>query len=364
MSMSDKAGVLLETDSVSKAQWHALLGNFADATIFQTWEYGAMAWGERQLSHAILKIGGKAVAAAQMRIASRVPGVKHASLVYGPLWRTKGAPEDCDIFELFIKALVKEYVDQRRYSLTVYPFIHDGEHAADKVTNCLTRLGFTTANEHPRTLVLDTSTSLEDLEKNLRPRWRQYLRHARQEHLDVTIDTDHELLAKCLRVYNEMHERKGFKENVRMEDLLLLQQRLSTEHKLKVIAVGKEGSIDACVVGSAIGDTGLQMLAATTTRALENHASYLANWEMLRLMHMDGVHWFDLRGIDKESNPGGYTFKTGLSGKSGIEVCFLGNFTLHRSKFAKIMTLGIKKSIGRYKAAWNWRLRRRPRRGE
>src|ERR1041385_3162014 len=59
-------------DDVSEAEWNELLPRFADANIYQTWAYGAVCWGEKQLSHLLLRRDAEVVAAAQLRIV-RVP---------------------------------------------------------------------------------------------------------------------------------------------------------------------------------------------------------------------------------------------------------------------------------------------------
>ena len=50
-----------EIDCVTKAQWSALLNHFEDANIYQTWSYGAVRWGERNLSHLLLKQDGEVI---------------------------------------------------------------------------------------------------------------------------------------------------------------------------------------------------------------------------------------------------------------------------------------------------------------
>ena len=115
------------------------------------------------------------MAAAQVRIANLLPGLKYAYIVDGPLWRRKEMPEDWGLFELMIKGLVEEYVKKRGYSLKIYPFIHDGDSLSGRIRNSLLGSGFINSKERPRTLLLDMSLSMEDLKKNLRKNWRQCL---------------------------------------------------------------------------------------------------------------------------------------------------------------------------------------------
>src|SRR5436309_15783119 len=59
-------------DQVSEREWNDLLSQFADASLYQSWAYGAVSWGEKNLSHLRLRSAGQVVGMAQFRIV-RVP---------------------------------------------------------------------------------------------------------------------------------------------------------------------------------------------------------------------------------------------------------------------------------------------------
>jgi lipid II:glycine glycyltransferase (peptidoglycan interpeptide bridge formation enzyme) len=46
-------------------------------------------------------------------------------------------------------------------------------------------------------------------------------------------------------------------------------------------------------------------------------------WEQIQWLKDHGIRFFDLGGIDPEANPGGYRFKSGLSGR---DVRHIGEF--------------------------------------
>src|SRR3954465_13655796 len=81
----------VSVDQIGEKHWNEVLLRFADASIYQTWAYGAVCWGEKQLSHLLLKRGGEVVAAAQLRLV-RLPLLNKgvAYLRWGPLWRLRG----------------------------------------------------------------------------------------------------------------------------------------------------------------------------------------------------------------------------------------------------------------------------------
>jgi hypothetical protein len=339
MNATEDSQNSFELDHVSKEQWNRLLKGFYDATFFQTWEYGVFRSGGEHLSHAVLKLGGRPVAAVQVREWGRFPSLKYAYIDYGPMWRPRDMPPDCRILDLMLTRLAEEYVTKRGYSLSLFPFIHAGDPNADQILNILQRNRFTTRGENPRTLLMDISPPLEDLRRQLRRKWRQDLRYAEEADLDVTISKSQHLFAKCLKVYNQMRERKGFDENVSMDDLFSIHALLPEEYKFTILTVGIRDRIDACLIYSAIGNTGFPVLAATALSGLQNSASYLAYWELIKLLKAQGIDWFDLRGIDPQGNPGGYCFKTGLTGKKGREVSYLGHFDFCPNTFARSLIL-------------------------
>ena len=57
-----------EVDKVSESDWCGLLDRFEDANIYQSWSFGSVHSGNKELSHLVLKRDGKVVAIAQLRI--------------------------------------------------------------------------------------------------------------------------------------------------------------------------------------------------------------------------------------------------------------------------------------------------------
>src|SRR5438105_4123074 len=82
-------------DQVTEGEWNSFLSQFADASLYQTWAYGAVSWGERSLSHLLLRRAGQVVGMAQFRI-MRVPLLSSgiAYLRWGPLWRRRDSAPD------------------------------------------------------------------------------------------------------------------------------------------------------------------------------------------------------------------------------------------------------------------------------
>ena len=118
--MISEPTIALEVDTLSPGEWDSLIGRFRDSNVFQTWQDGRCAWGERDLSHAVLTFAGEPVAAAQVRMWNRVSPLRFACVVDGPVWRNRTG-HDIGVLDLMVKALVREYVEKRGYSLRLVP---------------------------------------------------------------------------------------------------------------------------------------------------------------------------------------------------------------------------------------------------
>lgn len=308
-------------------EWDETLAGFSDASIYQTWAYGAARWGNRSLSHLVVRKDGRAIGMAQVRVA-KLPllpaGV--AYIGWGPAWQPKESEPDIENFRSVLDALKQEYVLRRKLHLHLVPnIVAEQEHPSMGI---LTDFGFATSPSHNRTILLDLSPPLEQLRSGLRRRWRQTLDKAERNGLEWAEGDSLDLYDEALRVYEEMHDRKQFAEFVNKQQFAAMQAALPAPLKMRILVGRAGGEPIAAIAWSVIGDTGLPLLAATGRKALGNDAAYVMWWRMLAWLQENGYRWLDLGGINPERNPGGYTFKSGLAKKGGREVTLLGSFDL------------------------------------
>ena len=76
----------------------------------------------------------------------------------------------------------------------------------------------------------------------------------------------------------------------------------------------QDGVPVAGLVASAMGDSAIYLLGATSDDGLNAKGAYLLQWTLIQWLKENGIRWYDLGGIDPEGNPGVYSFKRGLSG--------------------------------------------------
>ena len=112
----------VEVDRVTPAEWSSMLDLFDDANLYQTWSYGAVRWGRKNLSHVVLKRNDEVVGITQVRIV-RPTSLKFgmAYLRWGPICHRRGTELDSEVFARMADALHREYVVKRRFLLHILP---------------------------------------------------------------------------------------------------------------------------------------------------------------------------------------------------------------------------------------------------
>jgi hypothetical protein len=297
--------------------WGRELPQFAEASIYQTWEFGAVRWGEKNLSHLTLREGARVSAMAQVRLVRHrlLPG-GIAYVRWGPLCEAMDRPLDASVCRDFVAAIVQEYVHRRRFLLRIVPNAFVGTPRAESLAAILREHGL-----HParglapyRTFLLDLQPSVEVLRRQLDGKWRNQLNRAEKNGLEVVCGSGPELWQAFARLYRQMWSRKQFATTVNIDDFARIQQLLPERLKMLVFVCRQQQEPLAALVCSAIGSTGIYLLGATSDQALKLKAAYLLQWSAIRWLSERGFRYYDLGGTDPEANPGVHHFKAGLSG--------------------------------------------------
>jgi lipid II:glycine glycyltransferase (peptidoglycan interpeptide bridge formation enzyme) len=314
-------GWQVEVDHATPAEWSKMLDLFDDANIYQTFAYGGVRWGAKNLSHLVLRADGKVVGIAQLRIVRPTPlKFGMAYLRWGPLCERRGKPMNPEIFKIMARALVDEYVSKRKLFLRVLPNAFAGSERAEAMQSAFasfTREKLTVENTY-RTLVLDLSPAVPELRKNLDAKWRNKLSGAEKNDLKVIAGNGLAEYQTFCQLYQEMKKRKAFETTVDVEEFQRIQEELAELHRMRILICEDKGIPVAGLVVSAMGDSAIYLLGATSDAGLNAKGAYLLQWTMIQWLKENGIRWYDLGGINPEANPGVYTFKKGMS---GVDVC-------------------------------------------
>lgn len=320
MSAMHRLGELtVDVDRIDEPGWNSVIRTFADANVYQTWAYGAVCWGEEQLSHLILRRDGQPVAATQVRIV-RVPvvGSGVAYVRWGPMCQPHGQAWEPAIWTAIVKALIEEYVVTRRLVLRIVPQAFAEDACAASITNGFDQLGFVQATEAKKyqTIRVDLRLPVETLRQNLSSRWRRQLNIAERNNLEIVEGQSDDLYDQFLHLYREMYARKRFETSVNPEDFKRVQRHLPDDQKMSISICRAAGRPVASLVVGTVGCVAIYLLAATGDEGLNARGSYALQWRAMQRLKGMGRTWYDLGGVNAEVNPGVFTFKSGMGGEN------------------------------------------------
>lgn len=329
-------GYTSEVDTVDEQGWYQVLQDFSDANLHQTYAYGLVRCGRRNMSHLILKKGGDIVAAAQARIV-KLPLINLgvASIGPGPLWRRGSSEPDLEVFRQIVRALHNEYVCKRGLAIRLYPnFFNDDAPCFSAV---LAEEGFSRSlrGARKRTILMDLSPSLDDLYGGMRRKWRQRLKLANRRHLELIEGTNEDLFETFLGIYREMLLRKGFVTFVDINRYRQVQTRLPENFKMIIMLCRSAEGLCAGLICTTIGKSAIYLFGATSNVGMKSNGAYFLQWKLIKKLKQRGISTYDLNGIGPVRNPGTYRFKRGLSGANGRDVYVLGRFDSHSGFLSK-----------------------------
>lgn len=307
----------VEVDRATPEAWSQLLELFDDANVYQTAAYGGVRWGEKNISRIVLKRDNEPVAIAQLRIVRPTPlKFGMAYLRWGPLWERRTQPLDPDVPIRLGRAIEEEYIERRKLLVRIVPNAFVGSPRAATMQAALSRFAVETSGPENtyRTISLDLRPTLDDLRKGFDKKWRNQLTRSEKNNLTVTSGNDSTQFGTFSEMYRQMLQRKQFDTTVDIEEFAQIQKQLPDHQRMQVLVAEKDGVPVAGLVASAMGDSAIYLLGATSDHGLEAKGAYLLQWTLMQSLKTMNIKQYDLGGIDPEGNPGVYHFKKGFSG--------------------------------------------------
>jgi lipid II:glycine glycyltransferase (peptidoglycan interpeptide bridge formation enzyme) len=307
----------VDVDRCKPNEWSQMLDLFNDANIYQTWSYGQVRWGERSLSHIVLRRGGEVLGMAQLRIVRPTRlNFGMAYLRWGPVIERRGSALDEGVASRMAEALHEEYVEKRKLFLRILPNAFLGSSRAAAVESAFCRFGPEPRSPENvyRTFLVDLAPELPLLRKRLDAKWRNHLSRAEKNNLRIIAGYGPTEFGAFIEIYNQMRRRKTFETTVDVEEFERIQCDLLEQHRMRILICEDGGVPVAGLVASAMGDSAIYLLGATSDDGLKSQGAYLLHWTMIQWLKESHVKWYDLGGIDPIANPGVYSFKKGFSG--------------------------------------------------
>ncbi len=304
-------------ERIERAVWQTLAPTFADHNYRQVWEYGEYIAGRNGAvsEHVAISRDGDVIGLADVRLKSiPIVGGGVAYVGGGPLTRRDDS-DNVQAFSDSVTALVDEYVESRGFTLRLMcPLGSEAWNAA--ATEALATLGFEPAKwpKAYRTIAVNTRRSLDDIRDAFSKNWRKNLRRGEQRGVTLRIGQDPSMFGPVRDLYQELLDRKGFDVELDADFYAQANERMATDERFTVILAECEGEVCGMNVVSALGDTLVGIIGATTYEGAKRYAAYLLEWGAMELAHSRGMARYDMGGIDPEDNPGGFDFKRGTRG--------------------------------------------------
>lgn len=301
-------------DVVPHQQWDREISFFADASYDQTTVFAASKWGPERVAacrvmHRGDLIGG--AVAAHLTVPPLATGIYYVK--FGPLWRRCGAAPAYWNYERVVRALRREFCDNRASLLTIVP--RPNPDFAAREAELLIGAGFRVDEPAPDPNRYLVDLTADDPLAALSQKWRYNLKRARKEGLCVQELGPVEGYKAFASLHRIMVARKAFACDDTVEVVPQFAAALPAELVPKVyLTYAGERPVAGAVVGKT-GDMAHYLYGASSEEGLARHAGYLLQWHILERLRGSEQRWYDLGGEAFE--PGLRQFKRGLVGRQG-----------------------------------------------
>lgn len=320
--------------TINESEWNQLSSQFSDSNYRQQWSYAqaaALHVGAR-FEAVSITVDKKVVGLAIVRIKTVGP-LGFAYINGGPLCK-RGNSLDELILRKCINALTEKFVDERKYCLRINSPI--GTEQENQVRTKALRESAAEINSSRPTYhtILKKLLSVDDLRASLNKKWRSEL--SRSEKTVLRIERSKGLTAfdEFSGLFKELIVNKKFTVDHDVNFYRSIQQQAVAERKYIIHLAYLNDELVAGHIGDYSGDTVVYLLGASSKQGRRVRAAYQVHYLIMQYAFCKGFVYYDLGGVNKTDNPGGYRFKSRFN---GIEVSAAGPYEIYPSHSHKIM---------------------------
>ena len=302
-------GLSIFWGGIGVRQWDAWIESIDLTPIEQTWSYGQAFAGSTPYSpvHGVVYKKKSPIAILQIiewRIANLI---RIAKIVRGPLFFDGISYQD----KVRVLTMVR-----RRYSLRRRDFLFWTPELSknDPVAGKLKSLGLREVVSGYSSVVLDLQNEEQELLYQMDGKWRNQLKKAQKQGLQVKTVHGGPLL-EWLLAQHEMHRKQR---RLRMPASAFISAiSLSMRNKQGTLAfIANEGNDPlAGILIFKHGATATYYVSWNSEIARKRYANNLLLWFAVKELKSRGVKWLDLGGVDGLFMPGVSRFKLGFGGK-------------------------------------------------
>lgn len=301
---------------VSAADWPAMARRFRDFAFEQSLTYAEPAAARigGVARYVALEEDGRLIAAAAVRIRTLpVLGRGIAWIASGPLTQPIDgeAPDDARLTAI-LAALRDEFALKRGHVLRFrLPGIAFPD--MDHVTPLAAAAGYAPTDLAPsyRSIAVSLRKTEAETLANLEHKWRTNLRYVQKLNLSLDRGNSPELQARFMKLFCSVQAAKGFAPDITPEFHFAMY---GPDYLMEILIATKDGVDQAGIVIAHVGHSVIYLFGATGEAGRETRAGYFLTWTGVTSCLGKGLDWYDLGGIDAESNPDVYRFKNRMNG--------------------------------------------------
>lgn len=298
--------------SVAAEDWPRISAGFRDLTYEQTLSYAqaaAQRIGAKAQFITLSDQTGQPVAAACLRI-KPVPGLGRGIvwIAAGPMVQPEATSEGLEA----VFAALRIHAEQSGHILRLRlpaSTLRD----VSSVDRMAAEAGFAPADRSApyRTVIIDCDQDEDTLMRALHGKWRNPLRNALKSGMELETQPIADCADRFHSLYQQVQAAKGFSPDIPPDFYYTLT---GPDFSHEVLFAHQDGvDVGTMTIGRA-GTAGVYLFGATTEPGRRLNAGHYLMWQAILHCKTHGMRWFDLGGIDADSNPSVTRFKLRTGG--------------------------------------------------
>ncbi len=300
----------IDWDSHTHEQQQAMLKACARPTLPQTPAYATALSdaGHAETEFGLMRFHGRPVGFVIVEQRPLLGPISSYRIYRGPLWLAADLP--VTVQREFFRLLRLRYRLRHGRPLTFHPELEDTKTNRGHVS----ATGFRRIAHGYITIWLDISRPLDELRANLNPKWRNRLNQSERKGLQLQIDDND----ACFDWLVSRHEEHMATHNYRGPSRPLLEGLLRhgrPDGMVRILCAIHDGEPVAGILLTRHGTSATYLVGWNGPEGRKLRAHHFLLWQAIRLLHEEGVQWFDLGGVNYADAARVARFKSGLSGK-------------------------------------------------
>lgn len=299
---------------ITKEELDDFLKKQEQSRFLQSWEWGEL---QAESGHKLFRFGAienyKLVAVLTLIKIKTACGLSYFYAPKGPVFDS--ALPLGNFISLFVEI---EKIAQKENCI----FLRFEPESQAEIAQLETGLVKTIDVQPSKTLLLDVEKAEEELLKNMHPKTRYNIRLSERKGVEIRpiAPADMEAFENFWKIMQETKARDKF----RLHEKAHYRKMLKIDF-IKLLGAYKENKLIAANILALFGDTATYVHGASSDNDRNTMATYLLQWESIRLAKAQNCKYYDFNGINEDKWPGVTRFKKGFGGK---ELACLGTYDL------------------------------------